>query len=196
MNSSKINYKVANGDEIREARSFVSAKYYQAGYLSNIQSKKPYSDKYVKHSTYIIAEDHEKIVGVIRVVSNSGIGLPVINQFNIDESFISRISRIEKGKIVEVGNLACEKGTGVALSLYKKALTHSFVMGHRYWVAGVDKDFLAGLRKKYRVITLIYKVIGKPKFYIGSETVPIIIPLWPLLFYSLFVRKDSLYEKK
>jgi hypothetical protein len=183
-------FKVADKRESILARRYVSKKFCEAGFLPKEEYGKPFSDKYISNSTYIIASEKDSICGVIRLVEKSKIGLPVINNFKIDDNFKIKINKTSNDKIVEVGNLAAESKKGIALGLYKKALKFSFKSGHRYWLAGIDANFLNGLTRKYKITKLVFREIGAPRHYIGSKTIPIMIPIWPLVIYSFFLRFD------
>lgn len=197
MNNKKneIYFKVADGKEKIDARRFVAKKYYEAGYLDKSDASKPFKDDYVDSSVYFIAKTENKIIGTLRIVSDPKIKLPVINEFDLYPEMKIFFDKTNKKKVVEIGNLAAISNTGIAKGLYGTALIYSRKKGYKFWIAGVDNNFLKGLKKKYKVINFFYKQIGEPKHYIGSLTVPIMIPIWPLVIYNSIMKYNFISRR-
>lgn len=177
-------YKIADKEEIIEARKFLAKRYVEAGYLEKNKSKEIYSDKYVDNSVYFVATRIDEVVGVIRVIHNSKNGLPTRNDFKLYDSESARLSLIKSEKIVEIGNLAALSGQGIAKGLYKIVIRYC-VKKKLIVVACIDSVLLNRLLAKYWFFRPFVRQIGEPIFYMGSMTTPIRLSF--NLFMVLFI---------
>jgi len=176
----KFEYKVADDAETLEGLKLVNKRYCEKGYLPESEAGKPFEDKYIKHSLYIVAKSSDKVVGVIRIVENSDDGLPVLNEFEVDDRYLNKKQRT----YVEIGNLAAEPGQGIASGLYKAAYRYC-IKNIKIPLAAIGEDLMTKLIGKYWFSGIAYKQIGEPKFYIGGMCVPIMLK--PKRIFLLFL---------
>jgi|GEM_PF-6544690 len=167
-------YEIAEKDDIIAARRLIYKRYKEVGYLKSNDTTGIFTDKYVPESIYFIAKRNGNVVGAIRLVQNSKIGLPTLNEY---DTYLSdpEISSEKSDSIVEIGNLAALPGHEIARGLYRIALKYSVDNGYKYWVAAIDLSLFNYLKKKYWILSIFYKQIGKPEYYVGSISVPILI---------------------
>lgn len=182
--SKDIYYKIADSKESLEARKLVSKRYYEVGYLNKRESQKPFEDKYIKKSIYFIAKCNNEVVGAIRLVKNSRIGLPTINEFKLYNKAKGSLSRVKDGSLVEIGNLAANPGHYIARGLYKQVITYC-VQNSLLPIASIDRNLLNYFFAKYWMLKPFYMVAGRPKYYVGSVSVPVIIKPSKLMVWFL-----------
>lgn len=125
-------------------------------------------NRYNRHSNDFLLLNQNKLpVGTLRIITNNrSIGLPVLNDFEITETFISNIC---EATLLTVTQEEREKGSTAVLhlliELWKfvrlKALTGILIAADiRLWY------FLT------RILRLQFKKIGKERRYEGSLTIP------------------------
>lgn len=130
---------------------------------------------YCQDSAVFIERDLQgSILGTIRVLKwNMVDPLPLQKIFNIDP-----LSHVDTGKVNDIfhfGRLAIRKNKP-SLQLLKKLIAAAIapVCAHKHNVAFAECD-----SKLYRTLSLLgikMKVIGKSIDYLGSETIPVLIP--------------------
>lgn len=171
INKSIKYMKVSGEDEIK-AREFLAQRYGEVNFISKSEARKPYYDEYIDHSVYFVAKILGEVVGVIRVVENSKVGLPILNDFKLDNNFINKISVDKKKRLVEIGNLAAVPKQNIARGLYIIVIKYC-IKNKLIPLARIDKDLLNKLRKKYWLLKPFIKEIGKTKRYPGEICVPV-----------------------
>lgn len=124
---------------------------------------------------YVIFNRFNEIVGTIRAgLWNKREKLPLQNEFNIDISNFN-IS----GQIWHIGRFAIDSEVmkkellGKRIFIFKTllyhAISHVCSQDNNVMFAECDRK----LHEKVKLLNINSKVIGKPKQYIGSETIPI-----------------------
>jgi hypothetical protein len=169
----EIIYKIANEKQKEEALIFLMTRYKEVGYIDRKEGS-TYADEFVSNSVYFVAIENSKVVGVIRLVLNSPIGLPVVKEYQIFTKF-AKILENSKTKTAEIGNLAALPGKQIGPRLYKIAIRYAIKNGYKILVAGIDQGLYIFLRKRYWILWPFYCKIADSKHYIGSTTVPILI---------------------
>ncbi len=183
INKSIKYMKVSGEDEIK-AREFLSKRYSEVNFIPKSQANKPYQDEYVKYSKYFIAKRAGSVVGVIRIVKNSKVGLPVLNDSNIYSYEKDIFKKIGENNIVEIGNLAAIPGRNISKGLYRLVIKYC-LDNKLHAIARIDSDLLDKLIKRYWILKFFVKRIGDDVPYPGSVCVPIKIKLFR--FYFIFV---------
>lgn len=178
-----IIYKEARGEEILKARNFLFNRYVEVGYLSENQKDVIQKDKFNRYSKYFIAKEQDKIVGVIRIINNSELGLPVINNFDIKNKVSRRLYK-EGERVVEIGSLAALPGQKIAKGLYRMVISYC-IKNKKITVACIDENLFNRLKIKYWPLSLFLIRIGGTKYYLGSLTVPIKLKFYR--FMLLFI---------
>lgn len=179
-----VTYKMAGKDDEVEARKFLSKRYGEVGFISETESKLPYIDQYVKYSRYFIAKNIDEIAGVIRVVNNSKMGLPVLNDSIIYKNEMAKLKKVGIDNVAEIGNLAAISGQKIANGLYKIVIKHC-LDNRLVTVARIDSGLLSNLFKKYPILRFFVRRIGDDVEYPGSICVPVKIKF--NLFMLLFI---------
>lgn len=130
------------------------------------------SDEFDKHSTHFIAlNKNNKVVGSIRLIHNSELGLRLedyVELPNVDLSKISELSRLVVDKNYR------NSGHVITLGLCKEAYRYSFKKGTQYWCGTM---FLFTMKIFYRM-QFFFTIIGKLDFWPkGSNN-----PIYPVFF--------------
>lgn len=180
----KIIYKIANKLELTDALNLLENRYLEAGYINESQKDVIYEDPYINNSKYFVAKDGAKVVGVIRLVFGQNDELPVFNEFILDSVARGKTNKLN-GKILEIGHLAAIPGRRIAPGLYRIAIQYALKHGYTYLVAGIDHNLFNRLKKKYPPLKPFYMQIAEPKFYVGSNTVPILLKINPIMLLFL-----------
>lgn len=167
-----IKYKMVDESDEIDARKFLSRRYGEVEFITESESKKPYEDEYVKYSKYFVAKRQNEVIGVIRVVNNSKVGLPVLNDSKIYENEMKKLKKNGVEKIAEIGNLAAIPGQNIATGLYKIVIKYC-LKNKLTTVARIDSGLLDKLLKKYLFLRLFVKRIGEDVPYPGSICIPI-----------------------
>lgn len=188
-----IRYKIANFDEIKAARRFIYEKYCNVGYLKKNSSHSIFSDEYIAMSTYIIALHDNKIIGTLRIIKPSDKGFPMLKILD------KNINLLVHNKSVEIGNLTAVPGHAIAKDLFYYAYRYSREKGFLYWLAAIDNGYYQKIKNWFKFVRI--KELGKPQFYLGSYSVPILINTksfgfkitMKILFILNFFTKDRKY---
>lgn len=179
-----IMYKIVDKNNEIQARRFLSKRYGEVEFITESESKLPYEDEYVKYSRYFVAERGGEIIGVIRVVGNSEVGLPVLNDSKIYKKDMDGLKKAGLDKIAEIGNLAAIPGQNIAKGLYKIVIKYC-LKNKLVTVARIDDGLLRSLLKKYPILRPFVHQIGENVPYPGSICVPIRIKFFS--FMLLFI---------
>jgi len=170
-------YKLANTEEeINIARRIHHDGYLRVGYISGATPTGMVEDGYHPYSDYIIAilmngksKRKGEVVGVMRIIKNSPLGYPTLNEFEISKRAKDWISSIDPESIIEVGSLFVKPGYSAAKGLYRYAWQYSKIRRDTLWLACIDKTLFEVLKRRYQ---FYFKRIGREQFYLGSVTVP------------------------
>jgi len=167
-----ITYKMVDKDDEVLARKFLSKRYGEVEFITEAESKLPYEDEYVKYSKYFVAERGGDVVGVIRVVNNSKVGLPVLNDSKIYENEMKKLEKSGINKVAEIGNLAAIPGQNISKGLYKIVIKYC-LKNKLVTVARIDSGLLDKLLNRYWFLRFFVHQIGDNVPYPGSICVPI-----------------------
>lgn len=179
-----VTYMMVNKNDEIAARMFLSKRYGEVEFITEAEAKLPYNDEYVKYSKYFVAKRHDEVVGVIRVVHHSKVGLPVLNDSKIYSREQNRLKDIGLGKVVEIGNLAALPGQNISKGLYKIVIKYC-LKNKLVTVARIDSGLLDKLIKRYPIFRPFVRQIGDNVPYPGSICVPIRIKFFS--FMVLFI---------
>lgn len=134
-------------------------------------------DKYDIHSIHFIVKNKKQsnIVATVRLIKNEINGLPIENDFRIKLDSYKKKSQ----EILEISRLAVSKNYRkasmgkhyVLLILIKLIFDYCIKYNYNFLVAAVDMHFFNILKK----MNLDFKILDKPKMYMGSESIPILI---------------------
>ena len=110
-------------------------------------------DKYDSVSVSFLALKNQRIIGTLRLVPFSPLGLPTENAFNFSHF------KLIPEKTAEISKLCVSKdwrGKGIALALIEKAYLYSKEKGICYWLVGIPpalKDYFEKFGIKFQSIS-------------------------------------------
>ena len=163
--------------ELIESRRVHHDVFLSIGYIDHAYPTGMIEDIFVEMSWYYYCRHLEtgQVVGVVRQINGSLLGLPTLNDFSIWTESKSSIAVIPWTRIVEIGSLAVLKEHKcIVEGLYRQIWQRSKTIMHSHWVASIDNRLLAAFRK-YR--GFLWEDIGDTKLYMGSLTTPVIADL-------------------
>ena len=170
-------YKLAETDqEIEIARRLHHDVYLRVGYIEEPVPSGMIEDGYHPYSDYVIAilengrpKRRGEVVGVMRIIKNSELSYPTLNEFMVLKKVKNWIDSIDQEGIIEVGSLCVKPGYSAAKGLYRYAWQYSKIRRDTLWLACIDKTLFEVLKRRYQ---FYFKKIGREQFYLGSVTVP------------------------
>jgi N-acyl-L-homoserine lactone synthetase len=128
-------------------------------------------DDYDEHSVHFIALDKEKrIIGTVRIIKNSVLGLPTAKEFNLE----NKLKNLPSKKIVELSRFIITPGyrrSLLLLDLCKAIYFYSKENDIRYYLGCVERWFLKKIEKVFGEI----KIIGKPHFCFSAMNYPFLL---------------------
>ena len=172
------NYRfgIAEPLELDEVRRFHHDMFLESGYIAKSSPTGMIEDSRIDVSIYFYCRDmNGEVIGVIRQINGSGLGLPTIDDFKLWPEQKVFINRILWPKIVEIGSLAVNRNHNkVAEGLYRQIWQQSKRAQHSYWIASIDNRLLRSLRSRRG---FLWVDVGDSKLYMGSDTTPVIADL-------------------
>ncbi len=178
-----LSYELARDAAVlRQARELHGRVYLESGYVTELTDG-VIVDEHVEASTYFVAIDSEResVSGVCRQISqHCAAGLPTLKHFDVDPAFMSLVQDLAPNAVVEISALAVDPVASrsrrvLAAELYRLMYRSSVSGGaHRLWVANIAPRMLDAFN---RLLTCNFITIGRPTFYMGSETVPVALDL-------------------
>ncbi|WP_088101964.1 N-acyl amino acid synthase FeeM domain-containing protein [Halalkalibacter urbisdiaboli] len=180
-------YSKAEGEVREEAISLHYNRYKELGFFKNNEI-----DEYEPYSTYFVAETQEKdqVVGVTRLVFMDLMSLPTIKNFEINDISLQKLRNFEKNTLAELSALTKAPQHDVGLGLIRSAVQYSLEANIECWVCCIDERVFNYLN---RIFKFPFQIIGEPKIYLGSKTIPCIFNLTEGL-PLLKEKKYSIYE--
>ena len=146
-------------------------------------------------SIIFLAKDMlDNCIGTARLILQGMLPFPIENHFDIyPKEYIEQIYGklehcVEVSRFIVPENLFL-KNHEITLMLCKSMINMSFRMGVTHAFLSVDYRFFRLLK----ILGFQLDEIGEPAFYLGSRTVPAILPLENML-PVLKIKKPSLYE--
>ncbi|MBF0432231.1 MAG: hypothetical protein HQK83_13180 [Fibrobacteria bacterium] len=133
------------------------------------------------HSWFVAIEQSGQLMGVSRIIPAACLKdgwrqLPTNIHFSLNKQIIAYFDSLENSHFFEVGTMAIRKSYrgGSVFRLLWKGVYHQAIQHNcHYGLSSIDADFYKILLQ----IGLPMESIGKPKYYMGSETVPVLIKI-------------------
>lgn len=174
----------------RAAQTLYTHKYLEEGYVKPEElTNGLYIDEYDSRSTYLFAENGQKVTTVrqIRATKKDGLlSLPTSKNFQIDPEAlrlaadVQSLADLKPREVVEISGLASDRkedgiagGFDATLSIYSTMLRLAIEQGQKLWVQNTTPAVVGQLRLLIGRQQL--HQIGEPKMYMGSVTTPIAI---------------------
>ncbi|WP_100407379.1 N-acyl amino acid synthase FeeM domain-containing protein [Bacillus solitudinis] len=176
-------YSKAEGEVRNEAITLHYKRYEEVGFFKNNEV-----DPYVQDSTYFIAETPEldKVVGVTRLIMTEVDKLPTIANFSIFDIEMSKILKLDKNQIAEVSAFTKMPQHDVGLGMIRTIIHYSQDSNVKYWICCIDQRVYNYFKRMFK---FPFRVIGEPKVYLGSTSVPCLLDINE----SLLTLKDKRY---
>lgn len=180
-------FRLAEGDLFEEATALHYQRYQEVGFI-----KENEEDPYVDSSRYFIVQtvDTEDVVGVTRLIFKSLKELPTIRYFDIFDEQIEKLSLLDASKYAEISAFTKMPKHDVGLGLIRTVLNYSLENDLSHWVCCIDERVY---RYLHRIFKFPFEVIGEPKVYLGSRSIPCVLDLSDCLV-TLKEKRRPLYD--
>lgn len=187
--AAELNYKysLAKGELRVKAIELHHKRYEEVGYFSKNET-----DHYEKYAEYFVVqtENLDEVVGITRLIYTKLEELPTMKNFQIYDIERARMQQLDKSRYAEISAFTKMQQHDVGLGLIRMMFQYSFSHGLTHLVCCVDERVY---RYMVRAFNFPYKVIGEPKVYLGSTTIPCVINLAEGIA-SLKESRPKLYE--
>lgn len=167
--------------------------YLEVGYINHPFHSKIIPDEQDTKSTYIVASDsNQKLLGTIRLTPG-----PPFKTFNVWKNKYfpqtqNLIKTVANKHSMELGALAVVKtarNKHISWGLYKAAYLFALIKKIDYYVIGIDVRVFRTLEK----LGVSIVNIGSPMHYMGSLTVPGVIPI-AMQLCSVYEKNQDYYK--
>ncbi|MFA5030029.1 MAG: GNAT family N-acyltransferase [Patescibacteria group bacterium] len=149
-------------------------------YLSQANyPKKMENDVYEQHSTHFLLykSNSKDLIGYVRLVKPNSQGLPIEKDFGLK---IEKSKNINEG-LLEVSRLCIDPdyrysasgNQGILLLLLKSVYKYSINNKYNLLYAAIDSN----VYKKLNKFGFSFNVLGASKYYMGSESIPVLLNL-------------------
>ncbi len=167
----KYHFGVAISQLREEAIQLHRDRYSEVGFLLEDEV-----DPYEEKSLYFVAQDDEvdKIVGVTRLIFKPLLELPTLENFKIYDLEIRKLQKLEKNSYAEFSAFTKMPQHEVGMDLIRTVFQYSLQNRITHWVCCIDERVYRYLD---RVFGPVFKVIGEPKVYLGSVSIPCVIDI-------------------
>lgn len=159
-------YKTGKGTDREQAVLLHHKRYQEVGFFSPEEE-----DPYEPLSTYFVAEwmaDHQ-IVGVTRLIFSKLEELPTIKYFSIYDIERVKLQSLDKHRYAEISAFTKMPQHEVGIGLIRSVLQYSLQIGLTHWICCIDDRVYNYM---HRMFKFPFRVIGVPKVYLGSKSIP------------------------
>lgn len=181
-------YNVARGKLREKAIKLHVERYLEVGFF-----KKDEQDPYQADSVYFTAQaahTSDDVVGVTRLIFSKLDELPTFKNFKIYDLEKARLQQLESIRYAELSAFTKLPAHDVALGLIKTVFQYSEQVGISHWICCVDERVYNYMN---RVFKFPFRMIGEPKVYLGSKSIPCVLILDEILA-TIKVERVPLYE--
>ncbi|MCA1031296.1 hypothetical protein LCL95_09690 [Bacillus timonensis] len=199
MNEKKVyQFGVASSYLRNEAIALHRKRYSEVGFFTENEQ-----DPYENESLYFVAQEstNNDVVGVTRLIFNPIEKLPTIENFSIYDLDLIKLQKLDKRCFAEVSAFTKMPQHEVGMDIIQTVFQYSLQNGITHWICCIDERVYKYLN---RVFGSVFKVIGEPKVYLGSNTIPCVLdipastPVFkatrPKLYDFLFVAQKQIKE--
>lgn len=189
-------FSVAQGDLRKQAIMLHVERYLEVGFFKNEEL-----DPYQNDAVYFTAQSNETddVVGVTRLIFKKLEELPTIKNFNIYDLEKARLLGLDSIRFAELSAFTKLPAHDVALGLIKTVFQYSEQVGITHWICCVDERVYKYMN---RVFKFPFRMIGEPKVYLGSQSIPCVLILSDILatikeervpLYEYFIERQTRY---
>lgn len=164
-------YHVARNELREQAIEFHLQRYMEVGFLKSGEK-----DTYQEDSIYFAAvyKEENKVVGVNRLILKPMDHLPTLKEFTIYELEREKLKQLEMYPYAEMSALTKAPNHDCTLGMLRMTLQYSLNNEIYYWFCSLDHRVHKYMK---RMFNFPFIQIGKPKVYLGSNTIPCILDL-------------------
>ena len=167
----KYHFGLAVNQLREEAIKLHRNRYSEVGFL-----KEDDKDPYEVDSLYFVAQEDDinETVGVTRLIFKQLLELPTIENFTIYDLELKKLKKLKKNSFAEVSAFTKMPQHEVGMDIIRTVFQYSLQNGITHWVCCIDERVYKYLN---RVFGPIFKLIGEPKVYLGSVSIPCVIDI-------------------
>lgn len=164
-------YNVARGSSREMAVNLHHQRYEEVGYFNKNEG-----DPYEKNSEYFVAQTDKinQVVGVTRLILDTPQNLPTIKYFNIYDIELARLKLIDPTRIAEISAFTKMQAHDVGMGLIKSVIAYSYEHGLTHWVCCIDERVYNYMMRMFK---FPFKIIGEPRVYLGSTSIPCLLDI-------------------
>ncbi|WP_409290232.1 hypothetical protein [Peribacillus sp. SCS-37] len=180
-------YRLAEGELREKSIAFHWTRYLELGFFNRDSQ-----DFYYKESIYFaaISASDSQLAGVGRLIRKPVCELPVYTEFLLSEEGRTYIANLPSGSCAELSALAKLPQHDCTVGIIKACLHYSLSHGIEYWLCAIDERVY---HLMCRIFHSPFEVLGEPAVYLGTRTIPAVIPLHSGLA-ALRQNKEQLYS--
>ncbi|UJF34623.1 N-acyl amino acid synthase FeeM domain-containing protein [Paenibacillus hexagrammi] len=138
--------------------------------------KEDEEDPYEVDSIYFVAEaaKESKIVGVTRLILTQLDELPTMKYFSLFDLEKAKLKNLDRLRYAEISAFTKLPEHDVGMGLIRTVLQYSKVTGVTHWICCIDERVY---KYMHRMFKFPFKVVGAPKIYLGSTSIPCVLNL-------------------
>lgn len=193
-----------NSLEWRQGAEIEAEVFIESGYVDSAEELAEEYEKYAPQTQFIVTNHEGEAGGSVRLIYyDPDVGFKTIDdiekgKLNLSEAGREHLAQIDLNDAVEVGTIAVKKelrsdpgnNTRLSVSLYGVLSEVSEGAGRPTILASFDYRYYRGFKAIFgSAVTLL----GEPKDYMGSKTVPVSIAV-PQLMEYIKGKRPELYE--
>jgi N-acyl-L-homoserine lactone synthetase len=181
------NYHEACGIERERAIRLHHQRYQEVGFF-----RKDEKDPYEPNSNYFVAESmmDNTIVGVTRLIFEKLEELPTMKYFSLYDLEKAKLMQLDRNQYAEISAFTKLPQHDVGIGLIRTVLQYSRHTGISHWICCIDERVYNYM---HRMFKFPFKVVGAPKLYLGSTSIPCVLNLTECL-NTLEVYRPILYN--
>ncbi len=195
---SKYQFGIASDDVRKKAIKLHRQRYSEVGFLGETEN-----DPYEANSIYFVAQEQEssQIVGVTRLIFKELKSLPTFEHFTIYDIDRIKLQRLDKNCYAEISAFTKLQKHEVGMEIIQTVFQYSLRYGVTHWICCIDERVYNYLT---RIFGPVFKMIGEPKVYLGSMTIPCVLDIpagktvfkemRPKLYEYLFIHQKQIME--
>lgn len=188
-NNLSYNYSFyeAFGEERDNAILLHHQRYQEVGFFG-----KDDKDPYETNSIYFVAESitEKKIVGVTRLIFERLEELPTMKYFSLYDLEKAKLMQMDRNRFAEISAFTKLPQHDVGMGLIRTVLQYSQYTGITHWICCIDERVYNYM---HRMFKFPFKIVGEPKLYLGSTSIPCLLNLTECL-NTLEVYRPTLYN--
>ncbi|MHA6482422.1 N-acyl amino acid synthase FeeM domain-containing protein [Paenibacillus sp. strain BS8-2] len=195
-NDSSYSFRVAQGELRKQAITLHVERYLEVGFFRN-EEVDPYQDNAVYFTA--ASKETDDVVGVTRLIFEKLEKLPTVANFNIYDLEKARLQALDSHRYAELSAFTKLPAHDVALGLIKTVFQYSEQVGITHWICCVDERVYNYMNRVFR---FPFRMIGEPKVYLGSNSIPCVLILSDILetikaerapLYEYFIERQTRY---